>query len=75
MFLTATARHYNIRKRNKDGDFDVASMDNEAVYGPVAYRLPFAEAAKRDIICDYKILISVVTGAELTDQLDRKSVV
>ena len=69
LFLTATPRHYNIRKRNKDGDFDVASMDDEAIYGPIAYRLPFAEAAKRDIICDYRILISVVTQSELADRL------
>ena len=29
LFLTATPRHYNIKKRNKDGDLVCASMDDE----------------------------------------------
>jgi len=40
-------------------------MDDESVYGPVAYRLSFAAAAKQGIICPYKIVISVTTMAEV----------
>jgi hypothetical protein len=65
MFLTATPRHYDIRKRDTEGDFRLVSMDDESVYGPVAYRLSFASAVKQGIICPYKIVISVTTKAEV----------
>jgi hypothetical protein len=44
-------------------------MDNPAVYGPQAYRLTFAEAARRDIICGYKVIISVITSEMVTNDL------
>ncbi len=65
LFLTATPRHYDIRRKDSEGDFKVISMDDETVYGPRAYTLTFGEAAKRGIICDYKVVISVVSGDEI----------
>src|SRR5947208_11432842 len=44
-------------------------MDNPEVYGPQAYRLTFAEAARRGIICGYKIVISVITSEMVTNDL------
>ena len=67
LFLTATPRHYDISHRDREGDFHVISMDNQALYGPVAYRLTFAEAAKKGIICNYKVVVSVVDGKEVTE--------
>ena len=66
LFLTATPRHYDIRHRDKEGDFKVVSMDDEKVYGPRGYTLTFGEAAKRGIICDYKVVISLVDGQEIS---------
>ena len=66
LFLTATPRHYDIcNKRDKEGDFRLVSMDDETVYGPVAYRLSFASAVKQGIICPYKIVISVTIKADV----------
>src|ERR1700687_1740953 len=63
VFLTATPRHYDVRKKDKEGDKAlVYSMDVPAIYGPVVHTLTFAEAAMRGIICHYKVIISVVTG-------------
>ena len=63
VFLTATPRHYDVRKRDKEGDKAlVYSMDVPATYGPRVHTLTFAEAARRGIICNYKIIISVVTS-------------
>jgi predicted helicase len=63
VFLTATPRHYDVRKKDKEGDKAVVySMDQPAIYGPIVHTLSFAEAAKRGIICNYKIIISVVTS-------------
>lgn len=69
LFLTATPRHYDIRKRDKEGDFAVASMDNEAIYGRVAHRLTFAQAAEQKIIVPYKVVISVVDSDMIDNAL------
>ncbi len=70
LFLTATPRHYNPKKRDKEGDAQlVFSMDNPEVYGPQAFRLTFAEAARRGIICGYKVVISVITSEMVTNEL------
>jgi predicted helicase len=63
VFLTATPRHYDVRKKDKDGDKAlVYSMDQPGTYGPIVHTLSFAEAARRGIICNYKVIISVVTS-------------
>src|SRR5439155_17462482 len=72
LFLTATPRHYDIRRRDKEGDARlVYSMDAPEVYGPVGHKLTFAEAARRGIICGYKVIISVVTSEMVNDHLLR----
>jgi superfamily II DNA or RNA helicase len=67
LFLTATPRHYDIRRRDKEGDFRIVSMDDESIYGPRAYTLTFGSAARQGIICNYKIVISVVDGQEVNE--------
>ena len=63
VFMTATPRHYNVSKKDKEGDKKlVYSMDVPETYGQIAHTLSFAEAAERDIICNYKVIISVVTS-------------
>jgi superfamily II DNA or RNA helicase len=70
LFMTATPRHYRVRKRNKEREAKlVYSMDVPEVYGPVAYRLSFAQAVQDKMICNYKVLISVVTTAMVTNEL------
>jgi hypothetical protein len=71
LFLTATPRHYDIKHRNREGDFRLVSMDEESGYGAVSHRLSFAAAVKQGIICPYKILISVTTKQEVDHYLLR----
>jgi len=76
LFLTATPRHYNPLAKNKDGGAQlVFSMDKPQIYGPIVYRLPFSEAAKRGIISDYKVIISEVTSDMVNDELLRRGIV
>jgi len=65
LFLTATPRQYDINHRDAEGDLKFISMDDEAIYGPRAYTLTFGRAAAEKIICDYKVVISIVDGAEV----------
>jgi superfamily II DNA or RNA helicase len=67
LFFTATPRHYEIRHRDKEGDFRIFSMDDETIYGPRAYTLTFGSAARQDIICNYKVVISVIDGHEVNE--------
>jgi predicted helicase len=70
VFLTATPRHYDLRKKDKEGDKGlVYSMDQPATYGPFVYTLSFAKAAERGIICNYKIIISIVTSEMINADL------
>jgi predicted helicase len=70
LFVTAKPRVHNYARRDVDGNAVlINSMDDETVYGPVVYRLSFREAAERGIILPYKIIVSVVTSAELGGDL------
>lgn len=42
------------------------SMDDEDLFGPVAYRLDFAEAIARDLLSDYRVLVYETCGQQLT---------
>ena len=70
LFQTATPRHYNPHEKTRTGESQlVFSMDKPEVYGPQSYRLTFAEAAKRGIICNYKVIISVITSDMVNNEL------
>jgi predicted helicase len=71
LFLTATPRHYDLRKRDKDGDFITVSMSDEKIYGKVSYRLSFSAAVAAEIIVPYKVIISVSLNKDLDDELLR----
>lgn len=73
LFMTATPRHYDPRRRDADGERTlVYSMDAPDVYGPIVHTLSFAEAARRRIVCHCKIIISVVTSEMITAEMLRR---
>ena len=59
VFMTATPRYFTGRvvKQAREDDLDVASMDDETVFGPVFHKLTFAEAISRDLLTDYRVVI------------------
>jgi superfamily II DNA or RNA helicase len=72
LFLTATPRHIDIRaKRDKEGEFRFYSMDDETVYGPRAHTLSFGAAAKKGIICRYKVMVPLI-DKKMVDDFNRK---
>ena len=76
LFLTATPRHSNGRRRTLDGDLlPVYSMDNAEVYGPVAFNLSFKTAIDSGIICDYRLIVSTVTDTEMSVSLKSETVI
>ena len=73
LFFTATPRRFNIRKRDAQGDFAVASMNDQSLYGRVAHRLTFSEAVALKIIVPYKVVISVVDSDMIDNAIINKS--
>jgi predicted helicase len=65
------APHRHSTSRDKEGEFRVYSMDDEAVYGPRAHTLSFGGAAEKGIICRYKVIISLI-DKEMVDDFTRK---
>ncbi|MEU1259617.1 Helicase associated domain protein [Streptomyces chartreusis] len=70
LYLTATPRLWD-PDGGQDGDEgeEVASMDDENLFGPVAYRLNLSDAIDLGLLADYQILVPVVTDADLRDWL------
>ena len=73
LFMTATPRYYTGRVVREAGeaDFEVASMDDEAAFGPVLHRLGFAEAIERDLLSDYQVVVVGVDDATYRDWAER----
>ncbi|MGW0708928.1 Helicase associated domain protein [Streptomyces sp. NPDC002643] len=65
LYLTATPRMLDA-----EGD-DVISMTDERLYGPVAYRLPFATAIDLGLLARYRLVVPVVTSREAHQLLGR----
>ncbi|MFI1013042.1 Helicase associated domain protein [Streptomyces sp. NPDC020965] len=60
LYMTATPRIVN-------GDPDaVISMSNESIYGPVAYRMSFAQAIDMGLLAPYRLVVAVITGEEVS---------
>jgi predicted helicase len=65
LFMTATPRYFTGRvlKAAQDADYEIASMDDEAMFGSVFHKLSFGEAIKRDLLTDYQVAIIGVDNA------------
>jgi superfamily II DNA or RNA helicase len=70
LFATATPRVYGPgTRRSAEGldDVEIASMDDEALFGPVAHRLWFRAAVDLGVLTDYQLVAVLVTDAEVAD--------
>jgi superfamily II DNA or RNA helicase len=59
LFMTATPRYFTgkVLREAKEADLEVASMDDEATFGPVLHRLTFGEAIGRGLLSDYQVVV------------------
>ena len=79
LFMTATPRMYtsNLRKKAKDADIEIASMDDEAVFGPVLHHLTFGQAIANDppLLTDYRVLVVGVNDAMCKEMVETRAFV
>ncbi|MFG2379164.1 Helicase associated domain protein [Streptomyces sp. NPDC048504] len=69
LYLTATPRIWDPDEDRDEDTEAVASMDDENLFGPVAYRLTLSDAIDLGLLADYQILVPVVTDEDLRDWL------
>ena len=62
LYMTATPRLFddNVKGKAAEHSAELASMDDEAIYGPEFYRLGFGEAVDKGLLTDYKVLVMTV---------------
>ena len=59
MYMTATPRLYSqkVKKKAREMNATLCSMDDETKYGKKFYRIGFSEAVNKNVLSDYKVLI------------------
>ena len=59
LYMTATPRIYgdNAKVSAELGEVTLASMDDESMYGKDLFTLTFSEAVRKDLLCDYKVIV------------------
>lgn len=77
LFLTATERLFSPRLQAiaQENERVVFSMDNRELYGPTFHRLTFSQAISDGIISDYRVLVAVISGADLRQVLQSHDLV
>ncbi len=62
LYMTATPRIYGetAKSRANDDEVVLASMDDEALFGPEFHRLGFGKAVELDLLTDYRVLVLAV---------------
>ncbi len=73
LYMTATPRLFdpNTKEKAKDANAILASMDDEATFGPVFHRLGFGEAVEKDLLTDYKVLVLTVDEAYVAENFQQ----
>lgn len=71
LYMTATPRIYGetAKRRGAEEDYTIASMDDESIYGPVAYQIKFGEAVERELLTDYKVVVLTVEEDALRERM------
>ena len=69
LYMTATPRIYKSAAKEKAAEKDalLCSMDDAEVYGEEIHRLDFGEAVRRNLLCDYKVIVYNVYEDRLAD--------
>ncbi len=77
LFMTATPRTYTDRVKAKaeEADIEVASMDDTTTFGPVAHRLSFGEAIRKNLLSDYRIVVVGIDDPTYKKMVDQRRIV
>lgn len=73
LYMTATPRLYgeDSKKKAKDVDATIASMDDESLYGKEIYRIGFGMAVEQGLLSDYKVMILTLSENDVTPEVQK----
>lgn len=73
LYQTATPKLYGIevKKKAEEKSIVISSMDDEAIYGKIFYRLGFGDAISHDILTDYKLMVLAVDETVIQKDMQR----
>lgn len=74
LFMTATPRVLSNRIKSKaeTEDIEIASMDDEELFGNVFHRLNFSEAIKRGLLTDYRVIVVGVDDPDIHAKINNR---
>ena len=79
LFMTATPRIYtaSLKKKAENKDIELASMDDENVFGPVLHHLTFGQAIANDppLLTDYRVLVIGVNKDSVKEMVEERTLV
>ena len=74
LYMTATPRVYGdqTKARAQESDVVLASMDDEATFGPVFHELLFGDAVDRKLLTDYRVIVLAVNEEAVDGAFQRQ---
>lgn len=62
LYMTATQKIYSTSAKEdaKDSGYEVYSMDDESIYGPLFHYLSFGEAVTKQLLTDYRLVVLTI---------------
>ena len=79
LFMTATPRTYSsgLKQNAMNAEVQVASMDDEQVFGPVLHHLTFGRAIENNppLLTDYRVVVVGVNDATVREQVEERALV
>lgn len=67
LYMTATQKIYSTSAKQdaKDGGYEVYSMDDESIYGPLFHYLSFGEAVSKGLLTDYRLVVLTIRKQDI----------
>ena len=73
LYMTATPRIYGeaAKENAKNDQVAICSMDDDKLFGQELYTISFSEAVKRELLCDYKVIVLSVDEAHVNRRMQK----
>ena len=74
LYMTATPRIYgeNAKTKARDMDVELASMNDEGLYGKVLFHHGFAHAVESDILTDYRVIVLAMDEGQVSAAVQKR---
>ena len=71
LYMTATPRIYGekARKKQDEGDVNLASMDDEQIFGKTLFHRGFGWAVENGLLTDYKVVVLMMDQQKVSDRV------